>query len=211
MRHRTAFTLVEMLAALMIAAMLLVGTLMVVRSLAQHMPRKLSDQREITPDSGVLQRLSDLLRRDLQHAQGMRFNRGQLRLIGYGAIDAASQMPSFRPARVVYAIEDIGGVAWLTRRQSDLDVLSNLNTRRTLVCAGLGGFELREPDARPDQNDPTLEVRPVTTPAATTSGDPLASLMQRESLTELPKRVELVLYGPDGETSLFKRQMVVRD
>ena len=47
-----------------------------------------------------------------------------------------------------YQVQDIGGQAWLVRRQTALDVLTNFNVQRELVCYGVRRFELvRSADA----------------------------------------------------------------
>jgi hypothetical protein len=138
------FTLVELLLATVLTTILMIGVLAVITSLGA---------RGVVADGGrPLEGLSEsqaweacvrLLREDLDQASSADAAKPNvLRLSGYGALDARSREQAHRPVKVVYAVEEIDGRPWLTRRQDAMDVLVQNNVQRDLVCSGVRRFEL---------------------------------------------------------------------
>jgi hypothetical protein len=152
MNNPRGFTLVELLLATVLATILMIGVLAVITNLGA---------RGIVADGGrSLEGLSEsqaeeacvrLLREDLDQAISADATKSNvLRLSGYGALDARGREWTHRPVNVVYAIEEIDGRPWLTRRQEAMDVLVQNNVQRDLVCSVVR-FELaKTPPANKD-------------------------------------------------------------
>lgn len=142
MTRRRGFTLLEMLLALMVSAMLMAGVLAVVtglgaRGVAAAGPNAEGEQMAAAVDAWVR-----LLREDLANATAVAGLENELVLTGYVALAGAEAERTHRPVRAVYRIEDLAGRRWLVRRQALLDVLSNDNTRQDLLCRGVRRFEV---------------------------------------------------------------------
>ncbi len=144
------FTLLELLMATALAAMLMVGVLAVVASIAS--PAHEAAQTRGQGVRGIGQVVSDappvdawvaLLREDLAHARSVKAQPdGSLVLAGYTGLAGAGRERSHRPAVVTYSVKRIEGRDWLVRRQVLLDVLSNQNVQNDLVAAGVSRFEV---------------------------------------------------------------------
>jgi prepilin-type N-terminal cleavage/methylation domain-containing protein len=165
MSRRRAFTLIEMLLATVLATVLMVGVLAVVTDLgASGMASEKRAGAAVDKSVGLaggsaqaaktgldaeaLEAWIRLLREDIGQAfrteppQDSRFS-----LTGYGALDARSRERTPRPVTVLYAIEEVGGRLWLVRRQAALDVMTDQNIQRDLVCGGIVRFQVvREGD-----------------------------------------------------------------
>ena len=128
-RRAKAFTMVELLAATALSAMLMIGVLGVIGVIGERAssPLTLIDQ---PPDDALLRQL----RWDLSHARSICVEGDRLLLRGYGGL-ADDGRPAHRPADVSYAVALLGQRPWLVRRQSELDALTNLNSRRDLLMA----------------------------------------------------------------------------
>jgi prepilin-type N-terminal cleavage/methylation domain-containing protein len=144
MTRLRAFTLVEMLAAIVLSGLLMVGVLSVVRNLgAAGSPVAAQLAPHAVAGADDIDRWVELLREDLDHADEVDASvPNELTLTGHGALGEANCEQTHRPARVQYKLQDIGGRPWLIRRQAALDVLTNDNVQRDLVCHGVKRFEL---------------------------------------------------------------------
>src|SRR5438045_2974338 len=113
--RRRAFTLLELLLANLLVAILLGGVLLVISSLGR--------QRRISAPSDSLEAIVQLIRWDLENAdtvQALRAGRGFI-LIGHASFDPVSRLPNSRRARVIYQIRRHGGIDALFRTQTYLD------------------------------------------------------------------------------------------
>ena len=143
MIRRHGFTLLEMLLALMVSAMLMTGVLAVVTGLdARGLASGATPQAEAERMADTVEAWVRLLREDLANATVGAGRENELTLTGYAALAGPQRERTHRPARVVYRIEDVAGRRWLVRRQTVLDLLSNDNTRCDLVCRGVRRFAL---------------------------------------------------------------------
>ncbi len=143
-RPAPGFTLIELLAASALTAVLMVGVLAVIADLgAAGMEPTRALEADATFEDDALAAWLSLLREDLEHAMDVDVPRpGVLVLTGYGALDGSRRERTHRPVRVRYTVEEVGGRAWLVRRQAALDVLSNRHVQRDLVCSGVVRFAL---------------------------------------------------------------------
>jgi len=149
--------MLELMLATVLSVMLMVGVLAVISRFgaAERAEAAASGQlrsRSTDTDAGTLEAVLDdrtidrivrLLRDDLKSAEMIEATReSRLSLSGAAAIDPASGERTHRPVQLEYQLESIGGQTWLIRRQAALDVLTNENVHRDLVCSGVSRFEL---------------------------------------------------------------------
>ena len=123
MTHR-GFTMIEMLLATALCALLLIGVIQVIATLST----KVTVVRASTPDTdGVWQVISD----DLSQARSLRSTED--RVVIHGFSPAAADQPH-RPVRVEYLIRSKRDRNWLIRRMVRLDELTNEHVETTLVA-----------------------------------------------------------------------------
>ncbi len=145
MNTRHGFTLLELLLATALTAVLMMGVLAVIGNMAASaaiVDRDPGSATEIDAESveGLVRVVGD----DLVHAENIfrSITGDEITMIGYGSLDARSRDRSHRPASIIYRLETIGDRTWLIRRQSALDVLTNQNVQRDLVYADVVRFEI---------------------------------------------------------------------
>lgn len=130
-RGSKAFTLVELLAATLLSALLMVAMLLVVAGLGR-------DRREMTRRAAadVPMELTEVLRWDLLAARTIQVREGAVILSGYGSLDAKTlAAASHRPVQVIYEVRQLGDRRWLIRRQQDPGKPKTASAE--LVCAGV--------------------------------------------------------------------------
>lgn len=115
---RSAFTLLELLLANMLIAILLGALLLVISSLGRAQKR-MSAARDHDPAALIM----NLLRRDLANSENVRLlpNQRGFVLTGHAALDQKSLAPIDRRTRVVYEIRRRASNFCLTREQILLD------------------------------------------------------------------------------------------
>ncbi len=115
-RKNRAFTLVEMIVALVLGTLLL-ATLMGVlrRSFVE-----ISTTRQDDPSIHRMGLLADQLRRDLSNARNISVGNNRFELLGFGHRDPQTLTATLRPARVSYEIRQDGKRSLLVRVQSDI-------------------------------------------------------------------------------------------
>jgi hypothetical protein len=140
-RNVLAFTLLELLMATVLMSLLMVGVLAVVATLgkAETASGAPASASPALPAEAMDAWVS-LLREDLSRAGDVEAQADGLALTGYMAFDGSARECTHRPAEVAYKIEDVDGRRWLVRRQAALDVLTNRNVQRDLVCCGVTRF-----------------------------------------------------------------------
>ncbi len=139
-----AFTLLELLVATALSTVLMIGVLAVVADLgAPEVAAGIAEEAGAAGGDEALDAWVGLLREDLAHAHSIDASKAnEVVLMGYGALDGRARERTHRPVLVLYKIERIDGRPWLIRRQAVLDVLTNQNVQRDLVCCGVTRFEL---------------------------------------------------------------------
>ena len=111
---RRAFTILELLAATALAALLMLAVLHVIGSVGRTRAAMAR-----WPETGMWRAdLLDTLRRDLTGSTGIRYDPAGVTLTGHAAVDRDTLATSDEPVTVVYAVETIAGRSWLCRRQS---------------------------------------------------------------------------------------------
>ena len=143
---RRGFSLIEMLAAAALSAVLMIGLLAVIAGVGRTRRAFAERTEQAAWSAGV----ADLLRTDLRNAQTIKVGANQLTLTGTGALDAQTLAPTHRPVRIEYSLQTAAGQSWLIRRQVDLDVLSTANSWSEPVCPGVASFAVEPiPDPLP--------------------------------------------------------------
>jgi prepilin-type N-terminal cleavage/methylation domain-containing protein len=149
---RRGFTLLELLLATALLTVLMVGILAVVADFGASKRAFKSLHQELDGTQASAAGLDDqtiaswlrLLQDDLGYALAIDAKReNELVLVGYGALNEGSGERSHRPVRVTYLLEEMNGRSCLIRRQELLDVPTNQNVRRDLVCCGVLRFILK--------------------------------------------------------------------
>ena len=132
-RRRRAFTLIELLAASALAAMLVLVLFQVIGSLGRT--RAALDRKESAAAHEPWKSdLLDMLRWDLANATERRLEPGRVTLAGHGSLDRRSLAAGHEPTAVIYELERRGSRSVLVRRQIDARAWSEL------LCADVTAF-----------------------------------------------------------------------
>lgn len=132
----TGLTLVEMVVALAIAAVLLAGTLTV----TARLPRSQGRLHQRTERSSVTEALSRLLNLDVLQADQVRLLPNRVELRTHATLSPAGEVRHV-PGFVAYSLRDVSGRTWLVRRQQCADG----KTSTALVCSEVTGVEMPLP------------------------------------------------------------------
>ena len=155
---RNGFTLVEMLGATLLSALLMAAILSVVTSLGRTQRAFDSATAAADDSADVLA----LLRFDLANARDVDVDPNKLTIRGVGGLTRDTLRPTHRPAEVAYELEEVAGRRWLVRSQRELDVLSNRRPMRRPLRADVTGFACEllgeEPDVPPRAVRVTVET-----------------------------------------------------
>jgi hypothetical protein len=174
--YAAGFTLVELLAATVLSALLVITLLMVVASLGRERTAIAKRAASQTPPGVV-----DLLRWDLLSARSLRMKDGVMTLSGFGSLDRRTLAPlSHRPVDVVYDVRELGGESWLVRRQME----KGQRPLTELVCAGVR--EIRASPLRVEDSP-----APTTKPTGLPPGAVPVSAQMRLQITFDPPRAAI--------------------
>ncbi len=155
---RSGMTLIELLAATVLAALVMIATLGVIRSLATA--RKALDEAAVCQP--WKRRLAEQLRADLLQSRLLKWDAQQLRLRGYAGRHPVTGVATQRPTEIVYAVRECGTRAFLVRVETALDAPSLGNHRSELAAEGISHIRIQRreddegtsPDARVRRNRP---------------------------------------------------------
>lgn len=145
----SGFTLIEMLAATTLAAVMMVGLLAVMASLRRGL-----EQQQHT-DSQWRQKVLAVVGQDFQLARyGAAPQQNQLLLIGYLDRDPLTGAPTHRPARVLYQIVPAGEDQVLIRQQQRLDGSRSHPVQVRLLAAEISRFKVVAVQAQQPEETP---------------------------------------------------------
>jgi prepilin-type N-terminal cleavage/methylation domain-containing protein len=187
---RRGFTLVEMLAATALSAVLLVTMLAVIASLGRERRAAAATNRAEVPPGVV-----ELIRWDLVNARELNGEAGRVTLSGYGALDPDALAPlGHRPIEVVYEVRRAAGRSWLVRRQragQDEDLSSD-----ELVCADVADLLITPLEATDELATAVAAAQPTSRPATlpTTRPEPqpsMAACVRLQIRWDAPNRAPL--------------------
>ena len=151
-RARSAFTLLEMMLACVLSALLMGGVLLMTGAMARERARVTADESKPRATQLLKQ-----LRWDLTNATTIAQldNGRELILNGHGGLDARSLAPTGRLTRVIYEVRGHGRDTALFRRQDYLDEPARPETWTELV--GMGVLKIyvmpRSGDAEPVEKE----------------------------------------------------------
>lgn len=156
---RKAFTILEMLAATALAALLMLAVLHVIGSVGRT---RAALAREFDPAWRA--QVLETLRLDLTHSTGVRYEPNGVTLTGHAGLDRATLAPDHKPVTVAYGLATVAGRNWLYRRQTPR-AGSGRQPWRELLCADVTTFSVRpaaapadRPAAHGDQEEEPLPV-----------------------------------------------------
>lgn len=132
-RHQPGFTLIEVLATTILAALLACVMLQVVSGLMRD-----TAAHAAAPDAAPPVDLLDLLHRDLRQAGTVVMKGPRLVMDTHASLDPVTGEPLQRPATVTWYIQQAGGASWLIREQVLLDDVSDNRLSRRLIARGTG-------------------------------------------------------------------------
>jgi hypothetical protein len=135
-------TLIELLAASVLAALLAAALVGVLQSIHR--------QRQAVADSldseVWTRRLEARLRWDLMNARQMHVRPDRMVLIGYGSRDPVTGVATHAPSEVIYSVTQAGTRTWLVRTERDLGAKGTDPTTRELLCAEIGALYAGRPE-----------------------------------------------------------------
>jgi len=138
MRPRSGLTLLELVAASLLAAMLCVAVLgMMASSARRH--RIIINQ---TPARPWISPLAEQVRWDVLQSRSFRIRPNALELHGFASRDFGTGVAYHGPTVITYQIVKDGEVSWLLRKELHVDDLSSKYFRIEFVCADVGGLRL---------------------------------------------------------------------
>ena len=145
---RRAFTLLELLLANVLIAILLGALLLLISSLSREQKRLSADSDPFTP-------VLTLLRRDLSNSESIRLlpnDRGFI-LTGHAALDPKSLQPVDRRARVIYEIRRKASTLCLIREQVYLDDPIKPQRFQELLATNITALSITAQSAAPADED----------------------------------------------------------
>jgi prepilin-type N-terminal cleavage/methylation domain-containing protein len=194
---RGGFTLVEMLLATTLAAILMGGVLTATAALARDR-RRMEARTAIDPSAGVM----DLIRRDLANGAAIvgATDSNGFELVGFGGIDAKTFAGNQRLVRIRYRVVRSGkGPGVLVREQSYLDDAIRPDRWNEVVAAGVNKVLLT---AVSDDSDPVHLGDDVAERLRGASGSGASVAARR-----MPSRVRVRIEFADR---VLDREMVLR-
>jgi prepilin-type N-terminal cleavage/methylation domain-containing protein len=190
MRHRFAFTLIEMMVASVLAALLMGGVLLMVTAIGRDRARIARDE---VASAGSKSRLVDQFRRDLTSATTMTPIGGRaLILEGHGGLDPQTLAPTGRLTRVIYEVRGKGKTAALFRSQAYLDEPTRPEAWTELVAMNVNAFAVlaETPDGEAVRREKSLTSEDAEADAAAGSAG-VPRRRQARQAYYLPSRVRL--------------------
>jgi prepilin-type N-terminal cleavage/methylation domain-containing protein len=157
---RRAFTLLELLAATALSALLMAAVLHVMATIGRDR-RTMADR----PGPEVWRAdLLDVVRRDLAGSTGMQYGDNALTLTGEAALDRRTLTPCDEPVTVTYGIMTLHGRNWLTRRQAARSGRGGRGPWIELLCPDVVGFSVRPvgPELAPGPSDGIAQSLPAS-------------------------------------------------
>ncbi len=112
-RHRIGFTLIELIASAVLAAMMMVGLMSIVWSASRDLRQYRTSETTTFPTTLMAERL----REDFQNSRGMQWNRDEVLLHGFVARNPSTGDSIWREGRVRYRLANTASGRILVRQQ----------------------------------------------------------------------------------------------
>lgn len=129
-RRRSGLTLLELLAALVLASVMMAGVVGVLKSM--NLKARQVAELDVKPDWH--RRFVALITHDLRNARRINVDETSITLTGYMGRDFGSGQATHRPTQVRYFIRQTDEHAWLLRREEHIDIRSTENNETEVVC-----------------------------------------------------------------------------
>ena len=173
-RPDNGFTLLEMLAALVLSGLLVMSIGSVLRSaMTQNSAARIESKTQ-----PALRRLTAQLQRDIKNARGFRqIPRGFL-LSGFSGTDLQSRLPTLDPAIVTYRVLRIADRSWLVRDEQRTNIPGRNGISSDAVFSGVAAID-----------------------TATSASDAIAQPTP-DGLPVMPEQIRVTLSAASGETIL---------
>lgn len=175
-RQQRGFTLVELLAAILLTTLLTTSLMGVIRAMNQ--------QRKLTTGEHALEgwklQLRQRLLSDFSNARRMGVTEGRLTLLGYCSRNAEAGVATHRPCEIVYRLESLAGRNWLIREENQLGNQSLNRANAELAVYGITRIQVTrlEDDG--------------------TEADIVLNQAQRGDLMAIPSRLRCSLLAENG-------------
>jgi len=147
-RPRSGFTLLELLAALVLASLMMVAAWRLLQTM--HRQEKVI-AASIAEDRAWLSRIYQRIEQDFRNSRRMAVGQNVVHLEGFAATGDVSSLPGLSPAEISYTIAEINGRSCLRREQLRTDMLSNQSGSQELIAVDVSGLSLWFADA-PDMS-----------------------------------------------------------
>ena len=135
----SGFTLVELIAALTLATLLIVAVLGLAGRLSHH--RKILEQA--APFEGWKSRLTRQVEMDFQNSSSILVRPKELVFTGYSYRQRGSVENRHMPTQITYAMVAEGSRSFLVRREVHSDESPGANTQTTIMCEGVTRVDAR--------------------------------------------------------------------
>lgn len=158
-RQRPGMTVIELLVATSLAAMLSVVALGLLRTLTEQEQAL----RAETTEQSWHASLTEQIRWDLVNGERLKTASRETRIWGHAARDFGTGIVTHRPSEVIYRVRNMGGRNWLTRTEIHLDSRTSHSSRTELLCADVARLEVQSleegvSETEPDQASDGLQI-----------------------------------------------------
>lgn len=197
MNRQSGFTLLELLLASALTAMMMVAVMGLVTQVVRPI-----DAVDVDGEAGgvVSEAWLSLLRDELGQAHTITPGNNRIDLMSFGGLDARSYERTQRPVLVRYQVAEVDGRSWLIRSEKSLDASQQRPARRELVGAGVNRVELV----------PAVSSNPAEASAAGRSGRDVGEVELHEQY--LSEGVWLLrLWTDDPVKPAVERAVVLRE
>ncbi len=147
LKRREALTLVELLTAMTLAAVLLISVIGVVGRLTLTRGYLLEHH---SPSTWKTQ-TAEMIREDMANARHIEVSERELRIMGFGGRDFRTGAKIHDRAIISYRVVTLAGRSWLLRRVQRLDAQLGRDVRTELICPDVTQIDLRVYVARRDE------------------------------------------------------------
>jgi hypothetical protein len=174
---RKAFTLVELLAANALAALLIVAILSVVGALGRDRRAHAALNHDRTTQT-TNDNLFRLIQWDFSNATGWRSVDGAYFFQSHGSLDPQTLAPTNLPVTVRYELNESAGKRWLTRSQTPRDKTSD-GAWSAPLCADVADLTFVPADDRPAPPQSVWQNLPSQMRLTLTYTDPKRPVLDR--------------------------------
>lgn len=149
MRNQSGFTLIEILLATILTAVLMVGVLAVIASISGPIQHRSDEPGQSAIGQIDLDAITRVVATDLAQARWIESAGGELKLMSYGGLDPQDRARTQRPVNIDYHVQLINDNPWLVRTEQALDGEAATAPDYELVAPGVTRIALAPPVGQP--------------------------------------------------------------